>query len=77
MKINVEFVGAINTGPCKKNQDFKLDDGTTVKQFLSTLHFHPTHINFIQVVKNGTRVAHTEELKDGDKLELMLMVGGG
>ena len=77
MKIIVEFVGAINTGPYEKKQDFEIDKGTTVKAFLNTLHFHASHINFIQVVKNGSRVAHTDELKDGDSLELMLMVGGG
>ncbi|MEW6711075.1 MAG: MoaD/ThiS family protein [Candidatus Riflebacteria bacterium] len=31
----------------------------------------------MQVVRNGTRVAQNQSLKDGDKIELMLMVGGG
>lgn len=77
MKIKVEFVGAINTGPYKKEQEFEIKDKTTIKSFLETLHFDKSHLNFIQAVKNGTRCAHTEVLKKGDKLELMLMVGGG
>lgn len=77
MKINVEFVGAINTGPYQKEQEFTVKEKTTVKSFLDTLHFDPGHVNYIQVVKNGTRCAHVDVLKDGDKLELMLMVGGG
>ena len=77
MKIKVEFVGAINTGPYKKNQDFDIKERTSIKDFLETLHFDKSHLNFIQVIKNGSRAAHTETLKNGDKLELMLMVGGG
>lgn len=77
MKIHVEFVGAINTGPHKKKQEFEVAQDTTVRQFIESLHFDKSHINFIQVVKNGARAPHSEELCDGDKLELMLMVGGG
>ena len=77
MKIKVEFVGAINTGPYQKEQDFELKDKTSIRSFLETLHFDRSHLSYIQVVKNGTRSAHTEILKNGDKLELMLMVGGG
>jgi sulfur carrier protein ThiS len=78
MKINVEFVGAINPGPYKKKQDFEIKAKTTVKDFLETLeHIDKGHLSFIQVVCNGSRVAHTQTLKDGDSIELMLMVGGG
>lgn len=77
MKIKVEFVGAISTGPYKKEQEFEVAEKSTVKSFLETLHFDRGHLNFIQVVKNGSRCAHSDTLKKGDKLELMLMVGGG
>lgn len=78
MKINVEFVGAINSGPFKKQQQFDLKDKATVKDFLESLtHIDKGHLSFIQVVRNGSRVAHTQVLKNGDKIELMLMVGGG
>lgn len=77
MKIKVEFIGAINTGPYKKEQEFEVKEKTSIKSFLESLHFDPGHLNFIQVVKNGTRCAHTDTIKKGDKLELMLMVGGG
>lgn len=77
MKIKVEFIGAINSGPYKKEQEFEVKDKSTIKAFLETLHFDKGHLNYIQVVKNGTRCAHGDTLKNGDKLELMLMVGGG
>ncbi|GAB4285216.1 MAG: hypothetical protein Kow0029_31990 [Candidatus Rifleibacteriota bacterium] len=77
MKIKVEFVGAINTGPYKKIQEFEVKENSSIKDFLDTLHFEKSHLNFIQVVRNGTRAAHSEKLKKNDKLELMLMVGGG
>ncbi len=77
MKINVEFVGAINAGPHQKKQDFEVKDKSTVRDFLESLHFDKSHLDFIQVLKNGTRCAHVEILKNGDCLELMLMVGGG
>ncbi|MGM0600734.1 MAG: MoaD/ThiS family protein [Candidatus Rifleibacteriota bacterium] len=77
MKIDVEFVGAINTGPYDKKQEFEVDNGKTVGEFLATLHFDKSHLNFIQVLKNGTRCSHNETLSENDKLELMLMVGGG
>ncbi|MDD2998656.1 MAG: hypothetical protein EOM80_09035 [Erysipelotrichia bacterium] len=77
MKIKVEFVGAINTGPYKKKQEFEIKDKSTVKNFLETLHFDKGHLNFIQVVKNGSRCPHSDVLQNGDSLELMLMVGGG
>lgn len=77
MKINVEFVGAISCGPHQKKQDFDVNDKASVRDFLETLHFDKAHLDFIQVVKNGTRCAHSDALKAGDRLELMLMVGGG
>lgn len=77
MKITVEFVGAISSGPYKKAQDFEVKDKSSVRAFLESLHFDKTHLDFIQVVKNGARCAHGDGLKNGDKLELMLMVGGG
>lgn len=77
MKIDVEFIGAISTGPYKKEQGFTLKDKTTVKDFLETLHFDKSHLSFIQVVKNGKRCSHNDTIKNDDKLELMLMVGGG
>ncbi len=78
MKINVEFVGAINPGPYKKKQSFEVKDKATVKVFLETLeHIDKGHLSFVQVVCNGTRASHTQLLKEGDRLELMLMVGGG
>lgn len=77
MKIKVEFIGAINTGPYKKEQEFEVKEKSSVKSFLETLHFDKGHLSYIQVVKNGTRCAHSDTLNVGDKLELMLMVGGG
>ncbi|HAE37476.1 MAG TPA: hypothetical protein DCG57_02420 [Candidatus Riflebacteria bacterium] len=77
MKINVEFVGAISSGPYKKAQEFEVKDKSSVRDFLECLHFDKSHLDFIQIVKNGTRCAHGDSLKNGDKLELMLMVGGG
>ncbi len=77
MKINVEFVGAISCGPHQKKQDFEIKEKTSVRDFLETLHFDKAHLDFIQVVKNGKRCAHSDNLKAGDRLELMLMVGGG
>lgn len=77
MKINVEFVGAISSGPHQKKQDFEVKDKATVRDFLETLHFEKSHLDFIQVVRNGKRCAHSDNLKAGDQLELMLMVGGG
>lgn len=78
MKISVEFVGAINPGPYKKKQSFEVKDKATVKDFLETLeHLDKGHLSFIQVVLNGTRAPHTQPLNEGDRLELMLMVGGG
>lgn len=78
MKVQVEFVGAINSGPFKKKQPFELNDKATVKDLLEKLtHIDKGHLSFIQVVRNGSRVAQNQSLKDGDKIELMLMVGGG
>jgi sulfur carrier protein ThiS len=78
MKISVEFVGPINIGPYQREQDFEVEDGIKVEDFLKTLkHFHPSHIPYIQVLCNRKRCSHTKKLKEGDKLELMIMVGGG
>jgi len=77
MKIRVEFVGAINSGPYNKEHEFNLKEMLTVKGFLETLHFDRSHINYIQVLRNGKRCPHSEQLSNGDRLELMLMVGGG
>lgn len=77
MKIKVEFVGAIDTGSHAQIETFNVKKGETIESFLSSLHFHQSHIKFIQVVKNGKKASHYDELSTGDSLELMLMVGGG
>jgi sulfur carrier protein ThiS len=78
MKVQVEFVGAINTGIFNKQHEFNIEKNSTVKNLLEKLeHFDKSHLNFIQVLQNGKRVSHNQKLKNGDKLELMLMVGGG
>ena len=77
MKIRVEFVGAINSGPYNKEHEFDMKEKGTVRDFLETLHFEKSHINYIQVLRNGKRCPHSEQLSNGDRLELMLMVGGG
>ena len=77
MKIKVEFVGAIDTGSYEQIADFDVSKGQTIGEFLKGLHFNPAHIKFIQVVKNGKRASHNDKLKANDKLDLMLMVGGG
>jgi len=77
MKITVEFVGAISSGPHLKKQEFEVKEKSSIRDFLDTLHFDKSHLDFIQVLKNGKRCAHADCLKNGDSLELMLMVGGG
>jgi sulfur carrier protein ThiS len=78
MKITVEFVGPISIGPYEREQEFDVEKGTSVEEFLKTLkHFHPSHIPYIQVLCNRVRCSHTKILEEGDKLELMIMVGGG
>jgi len=77
MNITVEFVGTIDTGPYKQEESFSPEEGASVGDFLKKLHFQPSHLKYIQVVRNGKRASHNSELKDGDHLELMLMVGGG
>lgn len=77
MKLTVEFVGSIDSGSYEKQHQFEVEAGTTVESFLAGLHFNKAHLSFIQVVRNGKRTPHSAVLKSGDRLELMLMVGGG
>ena len=77
MNVKVEFIGAIDSGKYDQISVFEISKNQTIEIFLKSLHFHESHIKFIQVLQNGKRVSQNTVIKDGDKLDLMLMVGGG
>ncbi|MDD5092260.1 MAG: MoaD/ThiS family protein [Candidatus Wallbacteria bacterium] len=77
MKITVEFVGAIDSGPYERMHEFEIDSGASAGAFLAGLHFHSRQVEFIQVVRDGKRLNHSAELQDGDNIQLMIPVGGG
>lgn len=53
-------------------------DGTTVAELLATLEVEPRHVAVEINLDLVPRARHTEhELRDGDVLEIVTLVGGG
>ncbi|HOG64589.1 MAG TPA: hypothetical protein PLD82_04040 [Spirochaetota bacterium] len=78
MQVYVEFIGPIARGDWAAKQDFSLDVGTVLRDFLVSIGYEREHVEHIIVVRNGKITKDLETvLEDGDHLSLSVLLGGG
>ncbi len=78
MQVHVEFIGPIARGDWAAKQDFSLDVGTVLRDFLVSIGYEREHVEHIIVVRNGKITKDLETvLEDGDHLSLSVLLGGG
>jgi len=78
MQVHVEFIGPIARGDWAVKQDFSLDVGTVLRDFLVSIGYEREHVEHIIVVRNGKITKDLETvLEEGDQLSLSVLLGGG
>ena len=78
MQIHVEFLGPIARGDWAQKESIAGQDGASLGDFLVTIGYQPEHLAHILVVRNGTVTRDFDTpLKDGDTLQLSVLLGGG
>ncbi|MDR2734582.1 MAG: MoaD/ThiS family protein [Spirochaetota bacterium] len=78
MQIQVEFSGPIQRGNWAQKETIPANDGSTLGEFLVGIGYPPEQHTHILVAHNGrvTRDSDTV-LRDGDALQLSVLLGGG
>lgn len=78
MKIHVEFIGPIQRGDWAEKQEFSVEPGTELADFLLSIGFLREHLGHIIVSRNESITRDLETvLEDGDRLSLSVLLGGG
>ncbi len=78
MRIYVEFIGPIQRGEWAQKQDFAVEQGTLLGDFLVSIGFLREHLGHIIVVRNDSITRDLETcLEEGDRLALSVLLGGG
>ena len=78
MQVRVEFIGPIARGEWAAKQDFPLQAGMVLREFLVSIGYEPEHLGHIIVVRNGKITKDLETvLEEGDQLSLSVLLGGG
>ena len=77
MRVNVEFVGAVRRPWSEQQRDLEVEAGSTVGDLLGQLGFERRERRFLTTVLGDRRVKPSQALADGDRLVVMLVIGGG
>lgn len=77
MRVSVEFTGLLNISTVRSGDEVNLESGATVGKLLDRLGIDEHHKKFITPLVNNRKARLTETLSDGDRVYLLLPVGGG
>lgn len=77
MLVEIRFSGPIRRPWPEPGRALELAEGTTVGEALRALGFARHELRFLHTAVAGETVRADRELRDGDRLEVMLRVGGG
>ena len=76
-ELEVQLVGPIRRPQGKRRLGLTVREGCTVEEVLREVGFRDREIHAILVAVNGARVRNDHSLSDGDRVELMMRLGGG
>ena len=77
MRVTVEFTGLLDIKVVKSGGSVELDEGATVGALLERLGIDERHRKFITPLVNNNKARISSVLSEGDKVYLLLPVGGG
>ncbi len=75
--VTVEFVGPLRRPSKERKMTLDLDPGATIEHLLSRLGYSPFEIDRIAVLRNDKQARKEDALDDGDRISLLLPMGGG
>jgi sulfur carrier protein ThiS len=76
-RVQVELVGPMRRPWPESSRDLDLAVGTTVGDLLASLGYPPPQAAHLVVRVNGVKVRPGTVLGDGDRVTVILVVGGG
>ena len=77
MKVTVEYTGVLDIKAVPSGGLVEIPDGATVFALLDRLGVDPEHRKFITPLVNNTKARNSTVLSGGDRVYLLLPVGGG
>jgi len=77
MNVSIKVTGPLARPRGGSAFEHETADGTTLRELLAQLEYRDGHIPSIMTVVNGEAKGHGHVLRDGDRVELFLLVGGG
>lgn len=77
MNVVVEYTGVLDIKAVPNGGALDLPPGATVSALLEQLGIDPAHRKFITPLVNNAKAKHSAILSEGDRVYLLLPVGGG
>jgi sulfur carrier protein ThiS len=77
MKINIELSGALKRKAKENCFELEVAEGKTVHQVLLDMGYKEEEIRYLIAILNGNRVELATTLQEGDRLRILLPIGGG
>jgi sulfur carrier protein ThiS len=77
MRVTVEYTGVLNIKVVSSGGTVELPTGATVSALLEHLGIDKEHRKFITSLVNNQKARISAVLSEGDKVYLLLPVGGG
>jgi sulfur carrier protein ThiS len=78
MKITLEMLGAMKKPLGQGPVDVEVGEGTTVERFMvERLGYDPAHVGLLSYFIEGEAVKPSTVLKDGNRLKILMVIGGG
>jgi molybdopterin converting factor small subunit len=77
MRVQVQFFGPIRRPWAESEGEVELAGGATLRELLRELGYGVHELRYIEVMVNGERGRPGDPLRDGDRVSLRLLIGGG
>lgn len=77
VKIHVTYAAVLKIDQVASGSHVEIDDGTTIADFLTRCSVQEAHQRYIIPIVNGESRRLDYTLQNGDRLNLLLPVGGG
>ncbi len=77
MNVTVEYTGVLDIKAVPSGGHLDLPPGATVSVLLERLGIDPAHRKYITPLVNNSKARNSDVLAEGDRVYLLLPVGGG
>lgn len=77
IKVTIEFSGAIKRPFPESEREFELVAGKNIREVLLDLGYSERDLKFLVAFRGETRIPLEELFVDGDRIKVLIPVGGG